>query len=135
MKVQDVKEKQATAKKFDPSISTLFPVGNYLFIEEQKVDVLHQAVSKESVIKGSGDFELILAEDEEEAAIKASQLTMSFGKKVAIATEAQEELGVNEGDIVGFGILAGRDATIQGKDYRVLRSTDIVTIVSKSAWK
>ena len=53
------------------------------------------------------------------------------GKVVAISKEVKEDenLPINEGDTVVFAKYAGTDITIDGKEYLVLNTDDILGII------
>ncbi len=55
------------------------------------------------------------------------------GKVVAISKEVEEDenLPINEGDIVVFAKYAGTDITINGKEYLVLNTDDILGKIEK----
>jgi chaperonin GroES len=55
------------------------------------------------------------------------------GKVVAISKEVEEDenLPINEGDIVVFAKYAGTDITIDGKEYLVLNTDDILGKIEK----
>jgi len=55
------------------------------------------------------------------------------GKVVAVSKEVEEDenLPINEGDIVVFAKYAGTDITIDGKEYLVLNTDDILGKIEK----
>ena len=55
------------------------------------------------------------------------------GKVVAISKEVEEDenLPINEGDVVVFAKYAGTDITIDGKEYLVLNTDDILGKIEK----
>ncbi len=55
------------------------------------------------------------------------------GKVVAISKEVEEDenLPINEGDIVVFAKYAGTDITLDGKEYLVLNTDDILGKIEK----
>jgi chaperonin GroES len=55
------------------------------------------------------------------------------GKVIAISKEVEEDenLPINEGDIVVFAKYAGTDITIDGKEYLVLNTDDILGKIEK----
>jgi len=55
------------------------------------------------------------------------------GKVVAISKEVEEDenLPINEGDIVVFAKYAGTDITIDGKEYLVLNTDDVLGKIEK----
>jgi len=55
------------------------------------------------------------------------------GKVIAISKEVEEDetLPLNEGDIVVFAKYAGTDITIDGKEYLVLNTDDILGKIEK----
>ncbi len=55
------------------------------------------------------------------------------GKVVAISKEVEEDenLPINEGDTVVFAKYAGTDITIDGKEYLVLNTDDILGKIEK----
>jgi chaperonin GroES len=55
------------------------------------------------------------------------------GKVIAISKEVEEDdtLPINEGDIVVFAKYSGTDITIDGKEYLVLNTDDILGKIEK----
>jgi len=55
------------------------------------------------------------------------------GKVVAISKEVEEDenLPINEGDIVVFAKYSGTDITIDGKEYLVLNTDDVLGKIEK----
>jgi len=50
------------------------------------------------------------------------------GKALAVGPDAKEE-GINEGDTVVFGKYSGTDITLDGKEYLILTSDDILGLL------
>ncbi len=50
------------------------------------------------------------------------------GKALAVGPDAKEE-GINEGDTVVFGKYAGSEITLDGKEYLILTSDDILGLL------
>ena len=114
---------------FNPSINDLVPAHNYLFVKSKKCDVFFANKEEDKKLITDSGLELLLPDDEKEMDIKASAIEMSFGEVIAISEEAKEDLKIKKGSIVSFGALAGRDANVQGVEYRILRSTDVISKV------
>jgi len=55
------------------------------------------------------------------------------GKVIAISKEVEEDenLPINEGDIVVFAKYSGTDITIDGKEYLVLNTDDVLGKIEK----
>lgn len=114
-------------KVFNPSINDLIPAHNYLFVKAKECDVFFKNKEEDKKLVTDSGFELVLPDDKKEMEIKASSLEMSFGEVIAISEEAKEDLKIKKGSMVSFGALAGRDANVQGVEYRILRSTDVIS--------
>ncbi len=50
------------------------------------------------------------------------------GTVLAVGPDAKEE-GINEGDVVVFGKYSGTEITLEGKEYLILNSDDILGIL------
>ena len=78
----------------------------------------------------------VLVEREEEVTTTASGIIIPDnakekplqGKVLAVGPDAKEE-GINEGDVVVFGKYAGNEITLDGKEYLILNSDDILGIL------
>ncbi len=78
----------------------------------------------------------VLVEREEETTTTASGIIIPDnakekplqGKVLAVGPDAKEE-GINEGDVVVFGKYAGNEITLEGKEYLILNSDDILGIL------
>jgi len=78
----------------------------------------------------------VLVEREEEVTTTASGIIIPDnakekplqGKVLAVGPDAKEE-GINEGDVVVFGKYAGNEITLEGKEYLILNSDDILGIL------
>ena len=78
----------------------------------------------------------VLVEREEEVTTTASGIIIPDnakekplqGKALAVGPDAKEE-GINEGDTVVFGKYAGSEITLDGKEYLILTSDDILGLL------
>ncbi len=78
----------------------------------------------------------VLVEREEEVTTTASGIIIPDnakekplqGKVLAVGPDAKEE-GINEGDTVVFGKYAGNEITLDGKEYLILNSDDILGLL------
>jgi len=78
----------------------------------------------------------VLVEREEEVTTTASGIIIPDnakekplqGKVLAVGPDAKDE-GINEGDVVVFGKYAGNEITLDGKEYLILNSDDILGIL------
>ncbi len=78
----------------------------------------------------------VLVEREEEVTTTASGIIIPDnakekplqGKVLAVGPDAKEE-GINEGDTVVFGKYAGSEITLDGKEYLILNSDDILGLL------
>ena len=78
----------------------------------------------------------VLVEREEEITTTASGIIIpdnakekpQQGKVVAVGPDAKEE-GINAGDTVVFGKYGGNDISLDGVDYLILNSDDILGLI------
>ncbi len=78
----------------------------------------------------------VLVQREEEVTTTASGIIIPDnakekplqGKVLAVGPDAKEE-GISEGDVVVFGKYAGNEITLDGKEYLILNSDDILGIL------
>ena len=78
----------------------------------------------------------VLVEREEEITTTASGIIIpdnakekpQQGKVVAVGPDAKEE-GINDGDTVVFGKYGGNDISLDGVDYLILNSDDILGLI------
>ena len=78
----------------------------------------------------------VLVEREEEITTTASGIIIpdnakekpQQGKVVAVGPDAKEE-GINDGDTVVFGKYGGNDISLDGIDYLILNSDDILGLI------
>ncbi len=78
----------------------------------------------------------VLVEREEEVTTTASGIIIPDnakekplqGKVLAVGPDAVEE-GINEGDTVVFGKYSGSEITLDGKEYLILTSDDILGLL------
>jgi len=78
----------------------------------------------------------VLVEREEEVTTTASGIIIPDnakekplqGKALAVGPDAKEE-GINENDTVVFGKYAGSEITLDGKEYLILTSDDILGLL------
>ncbi len=78
----------------------------------------------------------VLVEREEEVTTTASGIIIPDnakekplqGKVLAVGPDAQEE-GINENDTVVFGKYSGSEITLDGKEYLILTSDDILGLL------
>ncbi len=78
----------------------------------------------------------VLVEREEEVTTTASGIIIPDnakekplqGKALAVGPDAVEE-GINEGDTVVFGKYSGSEITLDGKEYLILTSDDILGLL------
>jgi len=78
----------------------------------------------------------VLVEREEEQTTTASGIIIPDnakekplqGKVLAVGPDAKDE-GINEGDTVVFGKYSGTEITLDGKEYLILNSDDILGIL------
>ena len=78
----------------------------------------------------------VLVEREEEITTTASGIIIpdnakekpQQGKVVAVGPDAKEE-GINDGDIVVFGKYGGNEISLDGVDYLILNSDDILGLI------
>jgi chaperonin GroES len=78
----------------------------------------------------------VLVQREEEVTTTASGIIIPDnakekpleGKVLAVGPDAKEE-GINEGDTVVFGKYAGTEIVLEGKEYLILNSDDILGLL------
>ena len=78
----------------------------------------------------------VLVEREEEITTTASGIIIpdnakekpQQGKVVAVGPDAKEE-GINDGDTVVFGKYSGNEISLDGVDYLILNSDDILGLI------
>lgn len=78
----------------------------------------------------------VLVEREEEVTTTASGIIIpdnakekpQQGKVVAVGPDAKEE-GINDGDTVVFGKYGGNEISLDGVDYLILNSDDILGLI------
>ena len=120
-------------KDFNPKLKQLKPLQNLLFVEVIESNTIEKKkeVEKFKEKKGEGTFSILIPKDEKEMAINVSRLHGEYGKVLRVSSAANEDYEINEGDIVLFGVAAGQDALIEGKDLRVLRGSDVLAKILK----
>jgi chaperonin GroES len=96
-----------------------------------KLKPLHDRIIVEAAAKeektASG---IILPDSAQEKPLKGKVLATGPGKRLDSGKIA--EIDVNEGDTVLYGKYAGTEVTVDGKDYIILRSEDILAVVAET---
>src|SRR4051794_17722231 len=96
-----------------------------------KLKPLHDRIIVEAAAKeektASG---IILPDSAQEKPLKGKVLAVGPGKR--LDTGKLAEIDVKDGDTVLYGKYAGTEITVDGKDYIILRSEDVLAILLES---
>lgn len=91
--------------------------------------IIVEAAPKEETTAGG----IILPDTAQEKPLRGSVLAVGPGKTLDSGKLAP--MDVKEGDVVLYGKYSGTEVTVGGKDYIILRSDDVLAIVTTAGAK
>lgn len=85
--------------------------------------IIVEAAAKEEKSAGG----IILPDSAQEKPLRGTVLAVGPGKRLDSGALAPVE--VNKGDVVLYGRYGGQEVTVDGKDYVILRSDDVLAVL------